>query len=430
MARVNLTPSRIADYRCDSGKPQSFLWDVKSTCLALRATRTGVKAFVCQARLHGADIRMTLGKPDTWTVQDAREAANRFQLSIDQGVDPRELAAKAKLASQFARADKEARKATARDAWETYLKAPHPKWGATHLSDHRIAAQIGGELPKRGKKLTKPGPLRSLLESPLHLITAEVVSEWLQRESVTRPTATGNSLRKFRTFVSWCGTHPIYKTVINADCAVARVVTDFAPPKKTKPDDALQKQDLKGWFEQMRIISNPVFRAYLQGLLLTGARRTEWQILKWGDVDFAGCKMTIRDKVDGNRTIPLTPYLRSLLESLPRSNKFVFGSLSSKLGYGIGMSKAHTDALRKAGLAHVSLHGLRRSFSTLSEWLELPVGVIAQIQGHKPSAIAEKHYKRRPIDLLRMHHEKFETWILAEAGIKSQPGPDQLHATH
>lgn len=421
MARVNLTPSRIADYRCETGKPQSFLWDAKSTCLALRATRTGMKAFICQARLHGADIRMTLGKPETWTVQDAREAANRFQLSIDQGVDPRELVAKAKLASQSARAEKEARKATGREAWETYLKAPHPKWGATHLSDHRIAAQIGGELPKRGKKLTKPGPLSSLLARPLHATTAEVVSEWLQRESVTRPTATGNSLRKFRTFVNWCCVNPIYKTVVHADCAVARVVTDFAPPKKTKPDDALQKQDLKGWFNEMRMISNPVFSAYLQGLLLVGARRTEWQILKWTDVDVVGCKMTIRDKVDGNRTIPLTPYLRKLLESLPRFNKFVFGSPSSKFGYAIGMSKAHTDALRKAGLAHVSLHGLRRSFSTLSEWLELPVGVIAQIQGHKPSAIAEKHYKRRPIDLLRMHHEKFEAWILSEAGIQLKP---------
>ena len=418
MARVNLTPSRISEYRCENGKSQSFLWDAKSSCLALRATTSGAKAFVCQARLHGTNIRMTLGAPDTWTVQDARDAANRFQLSVDQGVDPRDLAAKAKLASQYARVEKEARKVTARVAWETYVIAPHPKWGTTHLNDHYIAAQVGGQPPKRGKKLTKPGPLTSLLELPLHGITAEVVSEWLQRESVNRPTAAGNSLRKFRTFINWCATHPSYKAVVNADCAVARVVTDFAPPKKTKQDDAVQKQDLKAWFGQMRTMSNPVFSAYLQGLLLTGARRTEWQILKWADLDFAGCKMTIRDKVDGNRTIPLTPYLLSLIEALPRSNAFVFSSPSSKLGYAIGMSKAHTDALPKAGLAHVSLHGLRRSFSTLSEWLELPVGVIAQIQGHKPSAIAEKHYKRRPIDLLRMHHEKFEAWLLIQAGVE------------
>lgn len=38
--------------------------------------------------------------------------------------------------------------------------------------------------------------------------------------------------------------------------------------------------------------------------------------------------------------------------------------------------------------------------------------------GHKPSATAEKHYKDRPVDLLRVHHTKFEKWILNEAGIK------------
>ena len=39
---------------------------------------------------------------------------------------------------------------------------------------------------------------------------------------------------------------------------------------------------------------------------------------------------------------------------------------------------------------------------TLCEWVEMPAGVVAQIQGHRPSATAEKHYRRRPLDLLRM----------------------------
>ena len=39
------------------------------------------------------------------------------------------------------------------------------------------------------------------------------------------------------------------------------------------------------------------------------------------------------------------------------------------------------------------------------------------ILGHKPSATAEKHYTVRPLDLLRVHHEKIETWILEQAGV-------------
>ncbi|NBY16148.1 MAG: preprotein translocase, partial [Betaproteobacteria bacterium] len=63
------------------------------------------------------------------------------------------------------------------------------------------------------------------------------------------------------------------------------------------------------------------------------------------------------------------------------------------------------------------VHGLRRSFGTLAEWVEMPTGVVEQIMGHKPSAIAEKHYRRRPIDLLRQWHIKLENWILQEAGV-------------
>jgi integrase len=65
-----------------------------------------------------------------------------------------------------------------------------------------------------------------------------------------------------------------------------------------------------------------------------------------------------------------------------------------------------------------SIHGLRRSFGTLAEWVECPAGVSAQIMGHKPSAAAEKHYRVRPLDLLRQWHTKIEGWILNEAGIE------------
>jgi hypothetical protein len=43
--------------------------------------------------------------------------------------------------------------------------------------------------------------------------------------------------------------------------------------------------------------------------------------------------------------------------------------------------------------------------------------------GHKPSATAEKHYRVRPLDLLRMWHTKIECWILNEAGIE-QPAEE------
>jgi integrase len=109
-----------------------------------------------------------------------------------------------------------------------------------------------------------------------------------------------------------------------------------------------------------------------------------------------------------------------------KPSHWVFSSQTSDNGRMKEPSIAHRKALSAAGLPPVSLHGLRRSFGSLSEWCEVPVGVVAQIQGHKPSATAEKHYRVRPLDLLRMWHTKIEGWILEQSGIKQ---PDQGQTT-
>ncbi len=63
-----------------------------------------------------------------------------------------------------------------------------------------------------------------------------------------------------------------------------------------------------------------------------------------------------------------------------------------------------------------------------TEELEVLTGVVAQIMGHKPSATAERHYKVRPIELLRKWHVTIERWILGQSGVsfdyeeEQQPG--------
>jgi len=188
--------------------------------------------------------------------------------------------------------------------------------------------------------------------------------------------------------------------------------------------DSLQREQLPLWFEHVRKLGNPVHAAYLQTLLLTGARREELAGLTWDCLDFQWKSLTIRDKVEGQRIIPLTPYVAALLAALPRRNEWVFSSPSAASGRLQEPLKPHKNAMEAAGLPPFSLHDLRRSFGTLSEWVECPVGVVAQIQGHKPSALAEKHYRRRPLDLLRSWHVKIEAWILEQAGIE-QPSEEQ-----
>ncbi|SFF04624.1 hypothetical protein SAMN05428977_10457 [Nitrosomonas sp. Nm166] len=150
---------------------------------------------------------------------------------------------------------------------------------------------------------------------------------------------------------------------------------------------------------------------------MAGARREEIACLRWQDIDFQWNSLTINDKVDDFRIISLTPYVAYLLASLPRRNKQVFSSPTAVSGRLADPSIAHRKACAIAGL-ELTLHGLRRSFANLCEWIEMPSGITAQIQGHKPQGVREQNYIRRPLDLLRVWHVKIESWILERAGIE------------
>jgi hypothetical protein len=78
-----------------------------------------------------------------------------------------------------------------------------------------------------------------------------------------------------------------------------------------------------------------------------------------------------------------------------------------------GKLEGRRDVPLTPDLAHL-LAGL----SKLCEWLDTRGGISAQMQGHALQGVQEQNYIRRPLDLLRVHHEKIEAWTLEQAGIR------------
>jgi integrase len=421
MSKARLTPERIRDF--STGQPQAFLWDTATPGLGVRATAAGGKSFILQSRLHGRAIRVTIGDVDVWTIEQARAEARRLQVLLDQGIDPRQEKARRQAEAEARRQEAKRKDVTLAEAWEAYIAARRHKWSARHLADHVKHANPGGEMRKRGAGTTEAGPLAPLMPERLADLTPERIARWLDAETARRPTYTALAYRLLRACLRWAAGQPEYRAAVHLEAVGSRVSKDHVHRVKAKEGDSLQREQLAPWFAAVRAIPNPVISAYLQALLLTGARREELAGLRWEDVDFQWKSMLIRDKVEGERTIPLTPHVATLLQALPRRNEWVFSSPTAASGRIQEPRIAHDRALEAAGLPHVTLHGLRRSFGTLAEWIEAPTGVVAQIMGHKPSAIAEKHYRRRPLDLLRMWHVKIEAWILEQAGIQ-QPAED------
>ena len=418
------------------------MWDVTAPGLGLRATPAGKPAYVFQSVYQGKDLRITIGSPAAWSIPDAQAKARELQRLIDEGKDPRDLKREAIAAVEAKRqqeqeqeqADKVAA-VTVGEAWAAYVAERTPHWGDLHRKDHERLTRAGGETSKRGTRgrgVTIAGPLHPLLGLALRDLTAPVIEAWAAREAQTRPTAARLAWRLLKAFLGWCAEQPEYAPVLpSVNPAKTKKAREALGKAKAK-DDSLLKEQLPAWFAAVRSIGNQTVAAYLQTLLLTGARPGEVLAMRWDDLNTQWRSLTIRDKVEGERVIPLTPYVHHLLAALPRRNEFVFASSRNENTPLTEPNHAHDKACKVAAIDGLTLHGLRRSFGTLSEWLEAPSGVVAQIQGHKPSATAEKHYRVRPLDLLRVHHERIEAWILEQAGIvfDAQAEPGKLRAVN
>jgi integrase len=429
--RVSLTAGRIAAFSCPAGKTQAFLWDTDTPTLALRVSPTGRKTYVFEARLNGATVRINIGTVTDWPIGKARTEAQKYKMLVDAGTDPREVererqsaAAEKKIAATAKVETDKIAALTVREVWDAYVKERRPHWGALHYRDHIDKAKAGGLPSGRrggGKALTKPGPLAALMPLALKDLDQATIEAWAANEGKTRASSARLAWRLLTVFLTWCAEQPAYAPLVSAKNPGKTKKARESLGKAGTKSDVLQREQLAPWFAAVQQIPNPIISACLQFMLLTGARPGEVLALRWEDVNTQWKGICIKDKVEGTREIPATPYMLHLLAALPRRNGWIFSSPTSATGCLTEPNNPHTRACKAAGLEGLTLHGLRRSFSSLTEWLETPAGVVAQIQGHKPSATAEKHYKVRPLELLRAHHEKIEAWILEQAGVTFDP---------
>lgn len=419
MAKIAFTATRVHGFKCPTDKAQAFLWDASARGLGLRATPAGKSAYVFQAPFQGSDIRITIGSPDAWSIPLAQSKARELQRLIDEGIDPREQK-RERMANQAAKeAARKAVAVTVGDVWPTYLLEGRPKrkdaWKVRYLADLKSMASAGGVKKKRGEGVTRPGPLYPLLALPLSAINEDTLKSWYDREALAGKHQAARALMMFRGFLRWCSARPEYRDQTDREAGRAAAIVESLP-STTRRTDALESAQVPGWWAGVEQLGNRTASAYLRVLLLTGARREELAGLTWANVDFQWRKLTIADKVDATRTIPLTPHVAQLLSNLPRINANVFAS-AGKFGRITDTRASHAKALQAASIDGLTIHGLRRSFSLLGEAAGAPAGAIAQVMGHKPSATAEG-YRPRSIDALRPFLEQIEAHILSLAGVK------------
>ena len=423
-----LTAGLIERLTCRTDrKAQAFLRDTKAPGLRVRVSNTGAKSFVFEAKLNRQTIRRTIGDVRAWTIEAARIESNRLRVTLDAGIDPREVERQQQAGKAAAAATADAQALTVGDVWPRYLAEGHPKrrdsWKPGYRASLDVMAALGGVKKKRGEGVTRPGPIFPLLGLALGEVTEDALQVWFEREAKLSKHQAARALMMFRGFLRWCAARPEYRKLINRDAGKAPAILENLP-RNIRRTDAIEAAQLPGWWAGVEQLHNRTAGAYLKALVLTGARKEELAGLTWTNVDFQWRKLTIADKVEATRTIPLTPYLAQMLATLKRVNEFVFAS-PSKAGRISDARASHAKALQSAGMDGMTIHGLRRSLSLLGEAAGAPAGAIAQVMGHKPSATAEG-YRPRSVDVLRPYLAQIEAHILEQAGIvfnaKAAPG--------
>lgn len=438
--KIKLTPARIQAAACPSDKADTTLWDADTLGLGLRVYRGGQKSWWFQFRIDGKAARIRVGDADPikgWPIGQARDEARRLRVLVDQGKDPRQERTDKAKARVERRAQEAAEAITLGEAWATYIDEFSHAWSEGHLKDHHKMMVEPGLPRPRSKLNTVAGPLWSLRNERLVDLPAKIPG-WALEEAKHRPTVTKKALVLLKTLLKM---HDVQlKDAIGAKAA-KKLQTALPKPHVRKV--SLRVEQLPGWWAGTLLLP-PSTSAYLRFQLLTGCRPTEGATLEWANVNQKWKTLTIRDKVKGQRTIPLTPYVQKMLLELRAYGRvidinreerdytpvagapseeqpsYVFRAMTG-LGHLTNADKGHNKVLAFAGISkEMNLHGLRKTFLTLWDSAELPLRAGEQIAGHAPSSVAERHYIDRDQTKLLELMTRYERWILDKAGVETE----------
>ncbi len=147
---------------------------------------------------------------------------------------------------------------------------------------------------------------------------------------------------------------------------------------------------------------NPITRDFILISLLTGARKTNVLEMRWEEVNFSLSEWHIKETKNGeSHIIPLTgPTLEILKErKIASQSPFVFPG-KGRAGHLADPKKAWKRVLKRADIADLRIHDLRRTLGSWMGAVGATTAIIGKTLAHK-SVEATRVYERIDIDPVR-----------------------------
>ena len=277
MTKQKLTADRVAKAKPDpeiKNNP-TFFWDTELGNFALSVSPKGRKVYCIQYRANHVSRRMTIGKADRLSVEEARKLARKYLSQVDQGSDP--------LVEKRRKIDAE--KNTFRAVAERYL---------TREAKRLRSIKVRRQTIERHLYPTFGGwPITDIRRTNIASLLDGVEDEH-------GPTAADGALAALRRVLNWyAATAEDYRSPIVP--GMARANNKERERKRILTDD-----ELRNVWKTANGYQMP-WGAYIKFLLLTGCRRNEAARMSWEEVSNGTWTIpAVRHKSKQEAIVPLS----------------------------------------------------------------------------------------------------------------------------
>ncbi len=335
------------------GTGDALYWDTTLPGFGVRVYASGRKTYVVQCRGPKGSRRVTIGQHGKITAGQARKQAAEVIDRIKQGEDPFPQPPPpeptvADLAERF---------------MDAHVRINCKPSSALHygrtLDNHIVPAL--GSMTVRGVERSHVSQLHhSLRDRPVAANrTIDILSRMLTLAEAweMRP----------------AGSNP---------CRAVRRYREEARERFLTPDEvrrlgrALDAEEARGG-------ASVHAAAAVRLLMLTGCRVNEVLCLRWDDVDRTARELRIRDGKSGPRSVPLTPAVAQVLESIPRAHGNPWVIAGTKRGTRLTRIDKYWVRIRaRADLGDVRIHDCRHSYASRALALGESLTMIGRLLGH------------------------------------------------
>lgn len=356
-----------------STETRDTYYDTKIVGLGIMIFRSGKKTYFLYTRDAYRPIKVKLGSFSEMTVEEARAKAVHVKNQIGNGINP--IEAKRQVRAQITFGELFDR------YMEEYAKVHKKSWREDESMNQHF---FQGYRTKR-----------------LHEISSRMLSE-LHRKIGTergkrRANYTIDIIRGvYNKAIQWelfSGQNP------------ARNVTKYRLQSRER---FLLPHELPKFFEALNTEKNHTIRDFIWLSLLTGARRSNVQAMRWDELDLTNGLWRI--PMTKNGTSQLVPVVGKAIDILlvrkeKATSEWVFPGRKSKSGHLQEPKAAWANVLKRAGITNLRIHDLRRSMGSYLAATGANSFVIGKALNHQ-SISSTAIYARLSVEPVRLAVEK------------------------